>query len=184
MNEVDDIREQVAKHTEERRKAWLQQERARYRKWMLIAATSAALVTVVAVLAKSLLFGVVALYLGLFAWNRWMEYERVRHWLSRPTPQNKQERVIWARIFYDEVYHPPLSLRVSYWIAGITAVVCVAFVFIVILAMSGFWTRLLFGIGYGLTSLFVAIWVLRWRRCVRDLKEHIKLSGEGWGDLT
>jgi hypothetical protein len=102
MHELDEIRKRIARRTGERRTAWLQQHRRRYFGWMVTSAVAAILVMAVAMLAKSIFFGVVAVYLWLFAANLWMECGRVTRWLSRPLPQNQKERVIWARIFYDE----------------------------------------------------------------------------------
>jgi len=82
MDELTEIRERIARRTEERRTEWLNQQQQRYFRWMLTAATSAALVMVVAALAISIMFGVVAAYLWLFDSNRWMEYRRTINNLS------------------------------------------------------------------------------------------------------
>lgn len=112
MNEMADIRERIAQHTEEKRTVWLRQIHRRYSVWMFISGVFAVLVTLAAIVAKSLLFGVVAAFLCMFAWNRWGECRRVENWLSRPTPENEKDRIIWARTFYDEMSHPSLWLRI------------------------------------------------------------------------
>jgi small-conductance mechanosensitive channel len=178
------FRERIAQHTEEQRTVWLHQLRSRYSVWMFIAGVFAVLVTVSAVLAKSVLFGVVAAFLCMFAWNRWTERKRVERWMSRQTPQNQQERIVWARIFYDEMRHPPVWLRITDWISAITAIAFVGTVSVVVVATSGFWMRLLYGLIYFLAVLLVLLWLLAWQRLTRELKAQIALSGQNWSELT
>jgi Flp pilus assembly protein TadB len=184
MDELDEIRERIAQHTDEQRTVWLHELRSRYSVWMFIAGVFAVLVMVTAVLAKSVLFGVVAAFLCLFAWNRRTERERVERWLSRPTPENQQERIIWARIFYDEIRHPPVWLRITDWISAITAVALVGTVSVVVVATSDFWMRLLYGLIYFLAALLVLLWLLARQRFARELKARIALSGQKWNELT
>ncbi|MGC2322200.1 MAG: hypothetical protein WA463_06180, partial [Terriglobales bacterium] len=175
MNELDDLREQVARRTEERRTAWLRQQRGRYLRWMFTAGVFALLVTVIAALAVSAAFGIVAGYLWLFAWNRWMEYRRVERWLSRPKPTNHSERVTWARVFYQEWAHPSVWLTVSTWVGAISAALCVLAVSVVVVAMSGFWMRLLYGFAYALVGLHVFVWISDKRKYSRELKAYLAL---------
>ncbi len=184
MGELTEIRERIARRTEERRTEWLHEQQQRYFRWLLTAAASAAVVMVVAILAKSIMFGVVAAYLWLFAYNRWMEYRRTTQWLSRPRPTDEKERLIWARIFYNEMSHPSFWLRASNRIAAVTAAAFVLAVSVVVITMSGFWTRLLYGIAYGLAALYGVVWGLAERRYSRDLKDFAALNREIWRDLT
>jgi ABC-type multidrug transport system permease subunit len=151
---------------------------------MLTSGSFAILTLVVAALAKSVMFVIVALFLWFLAWNRWMEYKRVKGWLSRPVPTNEQERVIWARIFYSEMSHPPIWLKSSNWIAAVMAVVVVLAVSIEVVALSGPWTRLLYGLAYGIAGAAVSFWALTQRRYAREMRERLRLTGEMWGDLT
>jgi len=184
MDELGEIRERIAQRTEARRTAWLKQQRRRYVGWLVTAAVLAGLVMVVAGLAKSIAFGVAAVYLWLFACNRWMEHRRVKQWLLRPMPMNDSERFICAQIFYDEMSHPPVWLRVSNWIAAITGVAGGVAVSAVIIATSGLWIRLLWGLAYGLVALHIFAWVCTKLRYLQQLKAHRALGRARWSDLT
>jgi hypothetical protein len=184
MDELAEIREQIARHTDEQRTAWLQQLRSRYSAWMFIAGLSAILVMVAAALARSAFFGVAAVFLCLFAWNRRMECDRVERWLSRATPQNQQERVIWARIFYDEMSRSSLWLKITEWISGIAAVALIATVSLVVFTTGVLWTRLLYGFFYVIVALVAIVWLLARRKFKRELKAQIALSGQRWSELT
>ena|SRR2546426_934948 len=182
MDELDEIRERIARHTEEQRTVWLHQLRSRYSAWMCISGVFTVLVMFIAIVAKSLLFGVVASFLCMFAWNRRTERKRVERWLSS-TPENQQERITWTRIFY-EMSHPPVWLRITDWISAITAVALIATVSVVVLATSGFWIRLLYGLIYVLAALLILFWLAVRRRFARELKARIALGNQTWGELT
>lgn len=184
MGELDEIRDRIAQRTERRRMTWLQQQRRRYLGWMLTSGLFAIFVVVVATLAKSVTFAVIAVFLLLSAWNRWLEYRCVKRWTSRPAPGDEQERVIWALAFYNEMSHPSIWLRISNRIAAVTAVMLVLAVSMIVVAVSGFWTRFLYGLAYGITGLAVSLWVLTERRYARERKERLRLRGEMWSDLT
>lgn len=184
MNEMADIRERIAQHTEEKRTVWLRQIHRRYSVWMFISGVFAVLVTLAAIVAKSLLFGVVAAFLCMFAWNRWGECRRVENWLSRPTPENEKDRIIWARTFYDGMSHPSLWLRITEWISAVIAVALVLTVSVVLIATTGLWMRLLYGLTYILVACFFLLWLLARRKLSREMKTRIALSGEQWNELT
>jgi ABC-type multidrug transport system permease subunit len=184
MHELDQIRERIARRTDERRTAWLQRERRRYFGWMVTSGVAAILVMAVATLARSIFFGFVAVYLCLFAAKRWMQYRRIARWLSRPMPQNEKERLIWARIFYGELFRPSLWLRLSYWVAAITAVLVLAIVSAVIFATSGVWMRLLWGLADGLVVLSAFIWVFGKLKNMQESQGYRAISRARWSDLT
>jgi len=117
----------------------------RYSAWMFVAGLFGVLVMVTAILARSFLFGVVAAFLFMLACNRQMERNRVNRWLARPTPEGQEERVIWARIVYDEMRHPSVWLRITEWISAIAATGLVVIISIVLIATTGLWMRLLYG---------------------------------------
>jgi hypothetical protein len=184
MDELDEIRERIAQHTEEKRIVWLHELRSRHSVWMFIAGVFAVLVMVTAVLAKSVLFGVVAAFLCLFAWNRRMERKRADKWRSRQTPENQRERIIWARIFYDEMRHPPAWLRITDWISMTATIALIATVSVVVIATGGFWMRLLYGLICTLAALVAILWLLTRKRFTQELKTRIALSGQRWSELT
>jgi hypothetical protein len=93
----------------------------------------------------------------MLASNRWAERGRVEKWLSRPTPGNERGRIIWARIFYDEISHPSLWLRITYWISIISTIALVVTVSVVVIATTGLWMRLLYGLLYIIVACFVLL---------------------------
>ncbi len=183
MDELDEIRERIARHTEAQRTVWLQQLRSRYSAWMFISGVFTVLVIVAAILARSPLFGVVAAFLCMFVWNRRTERKRVERWISRPASEKQPERITWVRIFY-EMSHPPVWLRITDWISAITAVALIATVSVVVLTTNGFWIRLLYGLIYVLAASIVLFWLAVRRRFARELKARIALGSQRWGELT
>jgi len=184
VDELGDIRERIAKRANERRVVWLRQLRRRYSAWMLISGAFALLTIVIAALTKSLLFGIAAAFLCLFAWNRHAERKLVERWLSRSIPENQRETVIYAKIFYDEMSHPSMWLRISNRIAAAAAVILVVTICVVVIATSGFWIRLLYGITFGFFALLFLCWIFLKRRFGRELKTRTALSGSMWSELT
>jgi len=103
--------------------------------------------------------------------------------LSR-TATNERERAIWARIFYHELTHPSMWLSSSRWIARVTAALSIILVSAVVVAVSGFWTRLLYGLAFALVALHAFVWVNEMRNESRRLKEQRLLARYIWSDLT
>jgi Flp pilus assembly protein TadB len=184
MDEVSEIRERIARRTEEQRTSWLYQLRRRYSAWMFVAGVFAVLVLVTAMFAKSVLFGVVAAFLFLFACNRQIERQRIDRWLARPTPENQEQRIIWARIFYDEMCHPSVWLKITEWISAIAAMALVVTVSVVVIATTGLWMRLLYASIYFLVACLILLWLLVRRELSRELKNRIALSSRQWSELT
>jgi hypothetical protein len=184
MDEVSDLHERIAKRADLQRGAWLHQLRRRYSVLMFVAGAFVVPVTTIAILARSILFGVVGAFLSLFACNRYMERKRVDRWLSRPTFEGQDQRIMWARIFYHEIRHPSVWLRITEWISAIVAVILIVVVSVFVMSTAGLKMRLLYESIYFVVGCRIFLW-LRWRRqLTRELKTRIAVSGQGWSELT
>jgi hypothetical protein len=175
MEDLEAIRQRIARRDEERRTAWLRQQRGRYFRWALASTMFAVAVAAVAALAKSTTFGGAAMCLVLFAWSRWAEYRRVAKWLSPQRPTDEAEDLIWARIFYDEA-GPSVLVKLSNSIAVVAAAMGVTVVSAIMIAGGGLWTRLLSSLVYQLSALCAFSWALGKRIYSREVRVRAGLS--------
>lgn len=91
---------------------------------------------------------------------------------------------MWARIFYDEMCHPSVLLRITEWISAFVAIALIVTVSVVVMATTGLWMRLLYGSLYFLVVCLILFWLLARRELSRELKRRIALSGQRWSELT
>ena len=175
MEDLEAIRERIARRDEERRTAWLRQHRGRYFRWALASSLFAVAVAVVAVFAKSTTFGGAAMYLVLFAWSRWAEYRRVAKWLSPQGPTDEAEDLVWAHIFYDEA-SSSVWLKLSTSITVVAAALGVVAVSAIMITGGGLSTRLLSSLVYQMAALCAFSWALGRRIYSREVRVRAGLS--------
>src|SRR5438552_19023824 len=128
MDEIEELRQRIWERAQQRRKQLLTEQRDRYRKWMLYSGIFGALTVLITILTCSVAFGVVAAFFVFFTWNRWMEWRRVRVWLSNPFPEDPERRAVSVEELWQERLNPPNWERISNYIAIVTA--CLLFTFI------------------------------------------------------
>jgi magnesium-transporting ATPase (P-type) len=134
----------------------LRWEISRAARWLITSILFAAGVWVVAALAKSILFLIVALLALFFIWNRWKLWRLLRNFLPAPS-QNQRE---WIEAVLNGLEKPPLWYRLS---GGIAAVIILSFfvvITIVVVSTSGMWLRLLYAFCW---FVIVVVMVLRFK---------------------
>ena len=180
MEDLQAIRERIARRDEERRTTWLRQHRRRYFSWALASTLFAMALAAVAVLTGSTTFGGAAVCLILFAWSRWTEYRRVANWLSQQSPEDETEVLVWARIFYDEA-SPSVWLKLSNAIAVAAATMGAVVVAAMMMSHSGparlgVSTQWLASLVYQLAALCAFSWALGKRIYSREVRVRAALS--------
>lgn len=163
---------------------WLHNECACYMRWSIIAGMVAVGVTAVAVFAHSIFFAVVAGYLYLLSCNRWMEYRRLRVWLTWAVPKNESSISRCIRQFNWDMSHPPKPLKITYWVAGVTAAAGVLAVSILIILTGAVWMRILYVVVYGVVALVLFKWVVERRSFSREMKFRGAVERAIWRDVT
>jgi multisubunit Na+/H+ antiporter MnhE subunit len=124
-------------------RAFLEGQRKRHFRWMVLSGTFALLTIALALLGEPFAFGVVAVYFGFFSWNRRRELKRVEKWLSLPLPTSDRNATLWYEKIRQQLLHPPGWKIASECIGIVTAIVVVLTTQTLIFTQSGFWIRLL-----------------------------------------
>lgn len=153
-------------------------------RWCFVALIAGFLVIGLALVARSIFFGVVAGYLYLFAYNRGMEYRRLRIWLTWPVPVDEALRFRCVRQFYWDMTHSPKALKITNRIATLSAVAGVVAIWTVIVLTGGFWIRILYIAICGTIAFLVGKWVAARRDSLRERKFWAAIDHAVWREVT
>jgi hypothetical protein len=115
-------------------------------------------------MTKSVPFFLIAGLGWFFVWNRWKSRALVAALASKPLPSDDAERVRWVTTVNNTVLHPPLWWNRSEILAGATLIALFALVTYLVVALSGFWTRVLYAVAWAVLLLYIALRVKEARR--------------------
>ena len=145
---------------------------------MIWCAVFTPLVFIIALLAKAIVFFVVAAFFAFFTWNRWMEWRRTKRLLFGV--ENQEGRAEWVEKFWREALIAPAWEKVSNWTAVVTLVCSYGLIQIVDFITSGTGMRIWLGV-VNFIFLLVLWGGWRMRNRIRRYQESLR---NGWDELT
>jgi len=105
-------------------------------------------------------------------------------WLTWPVPKNESTISRCIQQFYWDMSHPPKPLRITNWVAGVTAAAGVLAISVVIILTGGVWVRILYVMIYGIVALALFKWVVYTRSFSRERKFRGAVERAIWRDAT
>lgn len=135
----------------------LERAKVRFGRWLVVCSAFAAGVSVIAVLAKSIPFFVVAGFGWFFVWNRWKCRAFVSALSSKSMPFSDAERAQWVASITNAILHPPSWWNRSENISGVALIALFAVITYVVVSISGWWMRVLYAAAWGALILHVVL---------------------------
>lgn len=105
-------------------------------------------------------------------------------WLTWAVPKNESSISRCIRQFNWDMSHPPKPLKITYWVAGVTAAAGVLAVSILIILTGAVWMRILYVVVYGVVALVLFKWVVERRSFSREMKFRGAVERAIWRDVT